>query len=331
MLISLLNNYTNKIYSSIYNSIYENYKGLTRNPKWLLMRKIGRFKLARAIVYILNRKGKISNLALSESNSYFQNINVDEIVTKLKNDGLALNINLPQHLVKEIVEFAKSTVCYGNRKSELGFYLHDKEQAELQAKTQFIVAHYFNTALLCPAIYQLQNDALLLAIAAKYLEREPVHQGSLLWWSFPGERTYQQLSSNGQLFHYDLDDYRFIKFFFYLTDVDTQNGPHICVRGSHKQKKLSHLILRKRETDEDIIKYYGLESLVTICGQAGFGFVEDGFCFHKGVPPIHQNRLMLQIEFATTDFGMQHDIRDTSILKSIELYHKSVESGLLSC
>ena len=318
MFISALNNYKAKIYSSLYSILYENYKGLTKNPKWLLMRKIARFKIARSVVYFFNRS-KLSQLAKSESNSYFPNIDVNQIVTQLQNEGLALNINLPQHLVAEIVEFAKTTVCYGNQKSELGFYFHDKEQAESQAKTQFIVAHYFNTALLCPAIYKLQNDANLLAIAAKYLEREPVHQGSRLWWSFPGDRTYQQLSSNGQLFHYDLDDYRFLKFFFYLTDVDAQNGPHICVRGSHNQKKLSHLLLRKRETDEDIIKYYGLESLVTICGQAGFGFVEDGLCFHKGVTPTQKNRLILQIEFATTDFGMQHDIRDTSILKSIEL------------
>lgn len=319
MFISQLNNYKEKIYSSIYDSIYENYKGLTKNPKWLLMRKVARFKIAQAIVYFLNRKGKISELTQSKTNSYFTDIDVNDIVSQLKTDGLALNINLPQHVVKEILEFAKSTVCYANRKSDKGFYLHDKEQAQFQTKTQFIVAQYFNTALHCPAIHKLQNDANLLAIAAKYLEREPVNQGSMLWWSFPGDRTYKQLNSNGQLFHYDLDDYRFIKFFFYLTDVDTENGPHVCVRGSHKNKKLSHLILRKRETDEDIIKYYGQESLVTICGQAGFGFVEDGFCFHKGVPPIHQNRLILQIEFATTDFGMQHDIRDTSILKSIEL------------
>jgi Phytanoyl-CoA dioxygenase (PhyH) len=319
MFISKLNHYKDKIYSSIYSMLYENYKGLTKNPKWLLMRKISRFKIARTIVYFLKRKSKISQLSPNESNSYFTNIDVDEIVNQLKNDGLALNINLPQYVVKEIVEFAKSTVCYGNRKSELGFYLHDKEQAQFKTKTQFLVAHYFNTALLCPTIYQLQNDTTLLAIAAKYLEREPVHQGSLLWWSFPGNRTYQQLSSNGQLFHYDLDDYRFIKFFFYLTDVDIENGPHICVRGSHKQKKLSHLILRKRETDEDIIRYYALESLVTICGQAGLGFVEDGFCFHKGVAPTHKNRLILQIEFATTDFGMQNDIRDPLILKSIDL------------
>ncbi|MBW4604470.1 MAG: hypothetical protein KME29_34125 [Calothrix sp. FI2-JRJ7] len=317
MFIQNVNNYKQRIFSNLYNAVYENYKGLTKNPKWLLMRKVSRFQAGRTIRYFLTRQSKLSQLTIDESNSYFTNVNVNEVVNQLKDDGIFLGINLPQCVVKEIVEFAESTLCYANRKPELGFYYHQKEQAQIKTKKQFIVGSYFNTSSLCPAINKLQNDAKLLAIAAKYLEREPVHQGSLLWWSFPGERTYQQLSSNGQLFHYDLDDYRFIKFFFYLTDVDKQSGPHICVRGSHKQKKLSHLILRKRETDEDIIKYYGEKSLITIYGQAGFGFVEDGLCFHKGIAPTNKNRLILQIEFATTDYGMQHDIRDPSLLKCI--------------
>lgn len=317
MCIIKINNYKQRIFSNLYNALYENYKGLTKNPKWLLMRKVSRFKAGRTIRYFLTRKSKLSQLTIDERNSHFTNLNVNEVVNQLKENGIFLGINLPHGVIQEIVEFAKSTLCYANRKPELGFYYHQKEQAQIQTKKQFIVGSYFNTSSLCPAIKQLQNDAKLLAIAAKYLERKPVHQGSLLWWSFPGERTYQQLSSNGQLFHYDLDDYRFIKFFFYLTDVDKQSGPHICVRGSHKQKKLSHLVLRKRETDEDIIKYYGEESLITIYGQAGFGFVEDGLCFHKGIAPTHKDRLILQIEFATTDYGMQHDIRDPSVLERI--------------
>jgi Phytanoyl-CoA dioxygenase (PhyH) len=176
------------------------------------------------------------------------------------------------------------------------------------------VGSYFNTALLCPAIQKLQTDPKLLAIAEKYLEHEPVHQGNQLWWNFACETTYKQRSQTGQIFHYDLDDYRFLKFFFYLTDVDATSGPHVCVRGSHKQKKLSHTWLRKRETDADIIGYYGLESLVTICGKAGLGFVEDPLCFHKGITPTHKDRLILQIEFATTDYRMQHDIRDVSMM-----------------
>jgi hypothetical protein len=310
MLVSVLNTYE-KTLSTIHDFLYESYKGLTQNPQWLLMRKIARFKVVRDIVYFLFYSNKSEQLPISISNSLFADIDINHVVSSLKKDGVCLGIDLPQDIVEEIVDFAKYTLCYNNRRAEIGFYYHQKQQAQALAKKQFILAHYFNTGLLCPAIHKLQNDATLLAIAAKYLEREPAHQGNQLWWSFAGEKTYRERSRAAQLFHYDLDDYRFIKFFFYLTDVDEQSGPHVCVRGSHKRKNLSHLWLRKRETDESIIDYYGQDSLVTICGQAGLGFVEDGLCFHKGMVPTHKDRLILQIEFATTDYKMQHDIKES--------------------
>jgi hypothetical protein len=45
------------------------------------------------------------------------------------------------------------------------------------------------------------------------------------------------------------------------------------------------------------------ENLVTICGSAGFGFVEDACCFHKGNPPTDKERLLLQIEYSINDYG----------------------------
>ncbi|MBH8565179.1 phytanoyl-CoA dioxygenase family protein [Nostoc sp. CENA67] len=319
MSTSLLNNCLENIFTKIYENLYENYKGLTQNPRWLLMRKVARFKIGRAIMLFFFKRSSQSYLTfINESNSCFAEIHLDRVVNKLKTEGLYLGINLPQEMVQEIIEFAKSTACYGNRKSNLGFYYHQKEQVEKNLRKHFTTGNYFNTGLLCPAIKKLQNDPLLLAIAARYLDTQPVHQGNHLWWSFAGKTTYHEQSQAAQFFHYDMDDYRFIKFFFYLTDVDETSGPHVCVRGSHNQKKLSHLCLRKRETDKDIIDYYGIDSLVKICGKAGFGFVEDPLCFHKGIPPTHQDRLILQIEFATTDYNMQHDIRETSLLKCIE-------------
>ncbi len=44
MSISLFNNNLNRVYLKLYDICYENYKGLTKNPRWLLMRKIARFK-----------------------------------------------------------------------------------------------------------------------------------------------------------------------------------------------------------------------------------------------------------------------------------------------
>ncbi|BAY66022.1 hypothetical protein NIES22_61350 [Calothrix brevissima NIES-22] len=258
---------------------------------------------------------KSSEFSVSQSSTCFEDINVDVVVDSLKKDGFYLGMNLPEEIIQEIVLFAHSQPCYGYRQPHLGFYYHQKELAQSYYGTEFTLAGYFNTALHCPVINQLQSDPKLLAIAAQYLEHEPCHQGNQLWWSFAGESSEQHKRKAFQMFHYDIDDYRFLKFFFYLTDVDVYGGPHICVRGSHKQKKISHLLLPKREKDEEIINYYGEKLLVSIYGKAGFGFAEDTFCFHKGTTPIKRDRLILQIEFGTTDYGMQHDMRESSLLQ----------------
>ncbi len=303
------------MWSQMYDHCYENYKGLTKNPQWLLMRKMSRFQIGRTMMKYLSHSPVSSHQSYEQNNSVFTQIDLDEAVTQIEKDGFSLGLQLPEKLVEEIVEFAKNTVCYGNRKSQLGFYYDQKAEAQIQLKQNIKVACYFNTAQFCPAIAKLQNDSQLLAIAAKYLEKEPIHQGNQLWWSFAGESSDRERRQNAQMFHYDLDDYKFLKFFFYLTDVDDTSGPHICVRASHKHKKFSHVLLRKREEDKHIIDCYGEDSLVTIYGKAGFGFVEDPLCFHKGLTPTHNDRLLLQIEFATTDYGMQNDNREISTLQ----------------
>ena len=51
------------------------------------------------------------------------------------------------------------------------------------------------------------------------------------------ERAWKGASSEAaQLFHFDMDRIRFLKVFIYLTDVGTENGPHVYVRGSHRSK-----------------------------------------------------------------------------------------------
>ncbi len=56
------------------------------------------------------------------------------------------------------------------------------------------------------------------------------------------------------------------------------------------------------------------QNVITIFGKAGFGFAEDTIAFHKGTPPLNKPRLILQIEFATHNYGMQNDLIDTSLL-----------------
>ncbi|MBW4527410.1 MAG: hypothetical protein KME18_19860 [Phormidium tanganyikae FI6-MK23] len=301
-----------EFYHDAYDAGYEWFRGITKNPKWLLMRQTARFGFVRSLI---NRSQSRTTPSLNFSGeSVFSKVSPESIVQSVVKDGIYLGLNLPSGMLDEMITYAKQYPCYGDRKPEYGFPCTQKREAEYWYNRQFVTASYFNTIETCPAIAQLSRDPMLLSIAAEYLGANPVLISSNLWWSFVTEAPLQARRKAAQLFHYDLDDYRFIKFFFYLTNVDSLTGAHACIRGTHRRKKFAHEWNKKRFKDSEIIDSYGIENLVTIRGNAGFGFVEDTLCFHKGMPPIRHDRLMLQIEFATRDYQMQHDRVDPQSL-----------------
>lgn len=291
-------------------------KEILTNPQRFIMRKFARFNAIRKLKNLLVQKNIYTQVSKNKATSIFTQINIDNVVEELKQDGLFQGLQLPDWIIQEILEFSFNANCYAAKKPKLGFLLHEKEKAEIRYKTKILVAKYFNTASLCPAIKMLENDTVLLEIAAKYLNAQPVHISNSLFWSFPTNSTFFEQSKAAQVYHCDLDDYKFLKFFFYLTDVDLNSGPHAYILGSHRKKKFLQQLLRGRSTEEDLIKYYGIENFITICGKAGWGFAEDTFGYHKGSPPIDKPRLILQV-FATYDYGTQQDIINANQLKSI--------------
>lgn len=276
---------------------------IVNKPRWFLMFSTGRIQCLRSLmIFILKRPYKCK--IHSNRNSLFEKLDVDKVVQQLRNNGLYLGVNLPQPLLQEILEFSSSTNYLGNAGSQTYFFLAEKEKEELRHQSKFVSAHHLNPSSECPAVKNLEHDPKLWTIAAEYLETTPVLMKSWLRWTFATEATVSENVKGFFRFHYDLEDYRFIKFMFYLTDVDSSNGPHVCVKGSHKKKKLQHQfsLIRERD-DQEIINYYGIESVETICGTAGFGFVEDFYCFHKATLPVHGNRLILEVKFAMNDYG----------------------------
>lgn len=252
-----------------------------------------------------------------KSPSLLQNVNIDEAVFTLKKDGFFLGINLHQNVVQEIHDFAMRTPCYGDKNTNLGFYYGEKQQTQTQHGSLFTIGNYYNTAFNCPAIKNLETNPILLEIAANYLKSEPIHQGNQLWWSFAVESTLFERRRTAQVFHSDSANSRCLRFSFYLTDVDLCCSPHVCVKGSHVKKKLSHRFLQRGLSDPKLREYYGYENILPICGKAGFGFVEDTLCFHKLNPPGSQDRLILQIEFAARAYRRENDLKEPAQLKRI--------------
>ena len=275
-----------------------------KNPRWLLMFVLGRFNLVRALVRLFYRTADLDRYR--EEDSLFANLEVEQAVESLRQHGYYLGLKLPPKVLQEILDLAHGSKIQARNRPDLNFTYADREKTIKNNRGAFVQGTYPDARLQIPAIKKLENDPKLSKIAALYLNCEPVNIRTDLSWCFIAERSLYEKNGDAQIrFHYDLDDYHALKFFFFLTDVDSTGAPHVCIRGSHQKKKLIHqLSWLIGRSDKEMVDYYGAENLVTICGEAGFGFAEDTFCFHRGTPPTEKDRLMLQIEFAVNDYGM---------------------------
>ena len=282
--------------------LFRNYRCLSRYPRLFLMRKLARFNLVRQISrYFPINIGRQSQNTLN-SLSLFNDLDVTKVVTCLKTEGCFLGLQLPEDILQELLHFAAHNYCYGNRDLKQPLLIDLNCQLEETFPRKYRRASYLDTHYNYDAFQRLKNDRILLEIARQYFQKPAVYLTSELCWSFPNQSSYSQMIQDAQVFHYDIDDYQSLKFFFYLTDVDLSSGAHIVILKSHKNKRLWHQLIGQHSAsilDSELIKAYGAENVLEICGEKGFGFVEDTFCFHKGTTPTQKSRLLLQLEFTT--------------------------------
>jgi hypothetical protein len=298
---------------------------LREHPAYLFMRTIARFDTVRRVVAAGQKVLRPDVDAYlrsitSERSRFFDGVDPAALAKGVDRDGYAFGLTLPGDTVAELQEFARTHRCFVDRNPALGFMPQDIEQARARLGRKFLLAQYFNVRAQSAVVDQLIRDPVLLAAAAGYLHSPPVLVGVNLFWSYPAALSTNQHSYAAQLFHYDLDDFKFLKYFFYLTDVDETSGPHVIVKGSHRAKRHAALIDRfrvRRYSDEEIGAAYGHHNIVTVTGPAGTGFAEDTTCIHKGLSPVSRERLILQIQYALNDWGMQHDDKDESQLRMI--------------
>ena len=236
--------------------------------------------------------------------SVFRHVDQDAVLQEVRARGVFLGLNLPLEILAEIEDYVRMAECRGGfgdpGDARCVFRYADREAAQRAFGKTFIIAHYRAVASHCPAIGRLLDDPMLLSIATRYLGAPPAFRVAMLWWSFATAATVQERLRAAQTVHYHFDefDYKFVYFNFYITEVDADAGPHVCVASSHVRKSLRQRLAPANQSDESIVAHYGSGSVLTITGPAGFGFVEDAYCYHKATPPSRRDRLFLQIRLA---------------------------------
>lgn len=229
------------------------------------------------------------------SASVFQDLDAEDMLRRLEENGFADQVVLPRETLDAIIATCADMSFYPDSSPTTPFSIG---LAQLTNPCdRHPVYRHRDPHIDSETVAELAYDPGIVEIARKYLGMEPRLLGTQIWWSFPSV-----VGSGGPEvpeygFHYDIDDYKFIKLFFYLVDVDRDTGPHVIVEGTHKRKSFSAKFHR-RLTDEEVGRKYG-GCIRTMTGAAGSGFFEDTSCYHKGTNP-GKPRLILQIEYGVS-------------------------------
>ena len=176
-----------------------------------------------------------------------------------------------------------------------------------------------------PHVIEIANDPALISLAEQYLGCVPTIYSLNIWWSRPardeGTRTTQS-------FHRDIDDYKFLSLFIYLSDVTMETGPHQYAIGTHTKEGLAKILvqslnlrdtgeLKKIQRSQEFKKVLAslnrgqsdlapehAESIIgdnykSYIGPAGTGLIISPAGFHKGLTPRSDSRLMLWVRYGT--------------------------------
>jgi hypothetical protein len=97
-------------------------------------------------------------------------------------------------------------------------------------------------------------------------------------------------------FHRDIDSWKWVKVFVYLTDTADGDGHHEVFSRSHLKTPLSLVPIRRYEQSE-VTAALPEARLIKIFGAAGYTFIENTFAFHRGTEPSRNDRLILIVTY----------------------------------
>lgn len=154
-------------------------------------------------------------------------------------------------------------------------------------------------------IIRFLEENNIIEIVEAYLGR-PILKSVNVWHSIPPSQSTEFGNvAAAQRFHHDNDNpLGWVKIFVYLTDVDSNSGPHEYVPTSHK---IVHESFRRdgRFTDLEVLNKYGLTKEIT--GKKGTIIIGDTQCLHKGKEPTKGSRTCLQLEFCNSLIGAEYN------------------------
>ncbi|MEK8045026.1 phytanoyl-CoA dioxygenase family protein [Ideonella margarita] len=231
------------------------------------------------------------------------------LVERLREDGYVVFPGaLPAEACDRLMNFAQRTPALVRRMDHEAVSSVPRK-ALFDAAEPLAVRYDYDPADLLnhPDVQALLADGSLLEVVQEYLGCEPLADVLSMWWHTNYHT--QPDAEAAQFFHFDMDRFKWLKIFIYLTDVGPENGPHAFVRGSHQTGAIPDHILRRgyvRLTDEEVAEHYPAKDVLAFSAPRGSIILEDTRGLHKGAHVTGAPRLILQLQFSNTLFGTNY-------------------------
>ncbi len=226
---------------------------------------------------------------------------LERALEDLRRDGFhVFKQRMPAEQVEALVRFAKEAECRLIPAPSTGPARARFDPAAPKAPRYQVDEEALVSA---EGVQRFMADETLIRLAELYLEAPPINDLTAMWWSAPADAASR--SAAAQLFHFDMDRLRFIKYFVYLTDVGPHNGPHVVVRGSH-EKRPAAFYKDRRFSDEEVSTAFRGDEVRSLVGPAGTVLAVDTSALHKGQPLETDHRLLLQVEYTNSLFGQMY-------------------------
>lgn len=237
----------------------------------------------------LGKREKYADVLAAKAPPY-QGASGDERTSGLKSEGYCPLTNIIQpSWIPEMMDYFNGKDCFDPYRAHLGQF-----RGPSNAPPETHVANYSTEIVAAaPRVFAIANHPDVLAVVAATLGAKPTIALMSAWWSLPRADGKPE---HAEMFHRDIDDYRFIKLFCYLTDVDETSGPHVFVRGSHRVNK--HTEAERRLSDDFVAKEFGADNILRFVGPAGTTFLENTFGIHRGIPAATKPRMIFQVLYS---------------------------------
>lgn len=165
--------------------------------------------------------------------------------------------------------------------------------------------------LACTPLLKLANDPLILNAVSLALGARPTIATFQAWWTLGENNATGAHVHYDDVYHRDVDDWRFVKLFVYLTDTNIRSGAHNFVRKSHLSPQLTR---RGAITDAAVAQAFPAGDVVTIEGDAGTVFLENTWGIHRPLLATEGRRLIFSVLYSLCPWVPGRSVRATVAL-----------------